>query len=542
MENTASFFFNLIRNYSIPLTFIIFFGTWVALVLLARKPVTSAYTRLNQLLEGDLVWRGRRIPRLSLLLVLTGVSYFLLIITLNLLHFLSFQLGLYDFGDYGHMLWRVATFKSPEIAFLQVPHWLGDHFQPILYLFIPFVRLIGPVATMLILEPLAIVLGLIPLSLLCRRYQLSSVITLFLAGGYLLFPGTVNALLFPFHPSTLLPVFFLTLVAAYEYRRWSWYWVSLLLALMLKENCGLYFAFVGLWQIIARRDWRVGVPTLVLSLGWSLVAIGVIIPALRHGPYPNSHLALVLYQDGSLWQTLLHHPQAFLAVFVDSTAKQQLLISQFLFFSLLPLFNVSGFMMAPHLLERFASDNPTRLVQGYHYGIAVVPVLLYSSIVSLHKIRARRPNLLPLISIVLLVSFVTTSLLTSYNQINFTESMKLLRERNTPCIRAGLHKIPRDSSVIAQNGLIPFLSQSAKLSSLNKFRDDFGHFDYVIIDRDVIGDPLNSSEDLRTAYRNIASDGRYGLIYSCDSVAVWKLGAISTAPLSPELTSFLQSN
>jgi len=120
---------------------------------------------------------------------------------------------------------------------------------------------------------------------------------------YVLHPGLWNALLFDFHPVTLGATFLIFTLWLLVRRKQLAALICAVLAMMCKEQIGLSVALLGVYAILfvkrpstspgsardasrlARfrqsRDWPFGLLLIAIGLAWSVIALGVIIPAFQ---------------------------------------------------------------------------------------------------------------------------------------------------------------------------------------------------------------------------------------------------------------------
>ena len=83
---------------------------------------------------------------------------------------------------------------------------------------------------------------------------------------YLCNPVLFLTLGYLFHMECFLPLLVLGLYVCYRRRRPLAYWAVLLLALMVKEDVGLYLAGFALYVAVADGRWRLGLATGTVSL------------------------------------------------------------------------------------------------------------------------------------------------------------------------------------------------------------------------------------------------------------------------------------
>lgn len=236
-----------------------------------------------------------------------AVVYFTLYATLSVLrhrtyHSLGFDLGLYDQAFWNTTQGRVL--ESTMTGAMPTPHsQLGDHFTPIYFAVVPFYFAYPHPETLLIVQTFVIALGAWPIYLLAR-HLLPPGFALLWVGAYFLFVPLAYLNLDDFHETafSIAPLGF----ALYflERGRRLWFVVALLVAFLVKEEMALIGAGFGLYALLGKRDWRLGLGVLVGSLAAFEVIVQVAIPffargasypyiALRYGDVGGSPLGIL---------------------------------------------------------------------------------------------------------------------------------------------------------------------------------------------------------------------------------------------------------
>ena len=184
----------------------------------------------------------------------------------------GFGFANYDFGIYSQAVARLAVDPpNPWLSGRQL-HLFNDHFDPVLFLTVPFARLFPAAKVGLVFESLSVLLALLPLMWLAREGRLS-LRGLWLLGALLSFGvGVTLSVNFPVHPTTWALAPMAWLLAALLLERWRTALVALVLLLACKEE----FPFVGLALapfVFARAPRKVGFAFAGLSLAWGVFAL-----------------------------------------------------------------------------------------------------------------------------------------------------------------------------------------------------------------------------------------------------------------------------
>ena len=180
----------------------------------------------------------------------------------------------YDLGIYTQALARLSLDDpNPWLSARQI-RIFNDHFDPILWLARPLVEVMSPMWAALVAEALIVLLSAVPLLWLHVRGHLDRVSTALLCMLLLLSPSTVDAVMFPIHPTTWSMLPFMLLGLAFHFRKNALLVASLVLLFACKEE----FPYVGIMLAVAlwlRGDRRLAVGVAVLAVVWLAFVIGV---------------------------------------------------------------------------------------------------------------------------------------------------------------------------------------------------------------------------------------------------------------------------
>ncbi len=196
----------------------------------------------------------------------------------------------YDFGIY---VQAIAGFSwhdlNPWLSARGV-HIFNDHFDPILLTAVLFRTFLSPSLAALVTEQAFILASLLPIAWLWSRGRLGGIEALTLCSLLLFSAGTVDAALFPVHPTTwsLFPA--MLLAAAWIGTSDALLLVALVLFFACKEEhvfCGPFLAF----GLLAQGRMRVAATALLMSAAWG-VFVFVLRPGLLGPTVPYLHETL----------------------------------------------------------------------------------------------------------------------------------------------------------------------------------------------------------------------------------------------------------
>jgi Predicted membrane protein (DUF2079) len=180
----------------------------------------------------------------------------------------------YDLGIYTQALARLSLDDpNPWLSARQI-RIFNDHFDPVLWLARPLVEVMSPMWAALVAEAFLVLLSTAPLLWLHVRGRLDRVSTALLCMLLLLSPSTVDAVMFPVHPTTWSMLPFILLGLAFHFRKHALLVASLVLLFACKEE----FPYVGIMLAVAlwlRGDRRLAVGVALLAVAWLAFVIGV---------------------------------------------------------------------------------------------------------------------------------------------------------------------------------------------------------------------------------------------------------------------------
>lgn len=189
----------------------------------------------------------------------------------------SQDMAIYEQAVYNALQGRGLVYSCDIRHSGMVMHRFADHFEPIIYMFIPLYALWQSPVWFLLAQVALPASGALAVALLARRwYPVPQAGTVF-AIAYLLHPGLYSALTFDFHPVVLAaPLLLWALHLALTDRLWAAMGFFLLAMSCQESVAGTAFA-AGVF-LICRSRGRLGIAVAVVALLWGLMAIGYVIP------------------------------------------------------------------------------------------------------------------------------------------------------------------------------------------------------------------------------------------------------------------------
>jgi len=462
---------------------------------------------------------------------------FLYYFLLRLAQYYQLDLAAFDFGIFVQVLYKVSYAQDPASSFMGIPHWLGDHFQPIFYVLAPLGRIIPPAWVLLILEPLSLAGGILALCALARRRVASLLFMSSLALAYSFCIGTYSAQLYAFHPSTLVPPLLLWAWWSFSEKRYIQYWIAFGLALLCKENVGFYLGCYGLWIMLTTRGrerW-IGLATATLGFGWSLLALNVWIPHFRHASFSNFRFSDQLSNEQGV-SSLLTHPSALHDFLFTPVNRVRFVRQLFVSFGVIPPLVALDFLPPyPMLAERILSGNPNHVALIFHYGAPAAAALATMSIWGTSRFQRvterlgwlkKLSHLVPLLAALCMLIGFTFSLRPRYNDRPYPNPISALRRvwraQHDPYYlerRSAAAAVPANASVLAQDGYAAALAERNAIYQLTPTSIP-DRYDYLVLDRDASAWPMTLEAVASLQEQIRANPTQWEILYQGKTVLV----------------------
>jgi uncharacterized membrane protein len=476
--------------------------------------------------------RARRLAlALLAVLILAYVAFFGL---LTVLKHNAFQTTAFDLGNVDQAVWNTRHGRPLAMTNIEgLTNRLGTHVEPILLPISLLYVVWSDPRVLLLLQSLVVGLGAWPVYLIGRRALRQTQWTspavqygmpLLFALVYLLFPALESANTFDFHAVTLVPTFFLFAFYFLETERWGWYALFSILTMSCKEDMPLLVIMLGLYALLVRRRWLVGLATMTLAALWFVVAVGWIMPHFdTRGVSPLANRYAYL-GDGPLEiaVTILTRPGLVLEQLwaAGSLAYLRDLLVPVAFLSLLaPQALLLG--LPPLLINLLSTEGTMHELEGFHYGAPLVAPVVVAAIYGVAWLLRRFPRfrVLPLVAAMVVLA---ASLIYHYGHgytplaADFRGSWPTVTDHHHLGVgMAG--DIPTEASLAALPYPNPHASQRQQLSMIDRVEEGLpaplNDADYVWLDV-TNGWPLHPN-DLRAAVEVLLA-GDYGLEQATD--------------------------
>ena len=405
-------------------------------------------------------WLSRRQGLLALGL---GAIYFLLYTSLSVLRHRSYHSNGFDLALFDQVMWNSVHGRPMESTISQAlatPHsLLGDHFSPVLWLLVPIYAAYPHPETLVVIQTLALAVGAWPIFLLARL-KLGAAYPLLWVVAYYLFLPLAYINLFDFHEVALavapigFALFFL------ERGQRGWFLVSLLVTFLIKEEMPLIGIGFGAYALMGKRDWKLGLAVVGVSLAAFAAIIQLVIPYFGSGrayPYIAGRYGQVGGSPLGVLRTLATDPLRIARALIE---PKKLYFLLGIFGPVIGLSWLAGWaslLLLPTLGYLLLSNYEPQYSFTAQYSAPLIPLVLGTAILGMARMResSRKPLMLALVTSSVLFCWAYGDLPLS-RKFDYTQFQT---DSRYAAFIGQLGVIPANASVSAENGLPSHLSE-----------------------------------------------------------------------------------
>jgi uncharacterized membrane protein len=361
------------------------------------------------------------------------------------------------------VFWNTTQGRIVESTMTQAiatPHsQLGDHFSPIFLALVPFYMLFPHPETLLVIQTLALAIGAWPVYLLARLKLAPGYGVLWVL-VYFLFVPLAYINLYDFHEVALAVAPLGFALYFVERGRPGWFVFFLLVTFLIKEEMALIGAGFGLYVLLGKRNWRLGVPVLLGSIAAFALIVQVAIPYFAGGrnfPYFADRYAAVGGSPLGILRTMITDPIRIVQAVAE---PKKLAYVVALFGPVLGLTAVAGWatvLVVPTLAYTLLSSYLPQFSFTSQYSAPLIPLIIGTSILALSRLPQRfwRWAMTAVVASTLLFSWAYGDLPFSRK---FDSSLFRPETRYTEFVPA-LEQISPDAHVSAENNIGSHLAE-----------------------------------------------------------------------------------
>ena len=423
-------------------------------------------------------------PKINLnqfLLIVLPISLFTLIATVGILRYLTFRSADFDLGLFSQMFenMRQSGLQNTTIERDRLMSHFGVHVSPVFYLMLPLYLLFPSPIMLQLMQAFFVALSIWPLYLLCKHYQMSDKLITVVILLYSLFPALSGSCFQDFHENSILPLFLLFLILAFEKNNTLLIVLFSILTLSIKEDAAIIVGCLALFYVLSNKQRIKASILFVASLFYFFFAVSIL---NRYGDGMLGYMSNFTMNGKNglieIITAILMNP--------GYSILQCFHLSDKLFYILLLLIPLNiglitkkyyrYLLLAPFLLMNLMPDYAAVYTLGFQYHFGITVFLFYILIMNLSEIdslKLKKWAFFSLLAVSLL--FISTSVKTGLKS-----GIEYLSEYDTnQQIRSALASIPTGVSVNASPRFVPFFFQNEEIYPITSLLPT----DYVIFDR-----------------------------------------------------------
>ncbi|HXJ82034.1 MAG TPA: DUF2079 domain-containing protein [Candidatus Methylomirabilis sp.] len=408
-------------------------------------------------------------------LVVGVAAYALIFSFVTVTRHLAFRTHALDLGYYVQLTWNLARSHGPRVSLPDMHAW-GDHFSPIMYLFVPaFWVAPGPVV-LLVGQSLALAAGAVAVFGIASRRLAEEPAAVAFAILYLLNPSLHGINIRDFHAAALAIPLLLAALCFAEGRRPALFVACVVLTLMCREDAALPVMGLGIWLALGRRRWLAGAAIAGGALAVLAIDLRVVIPHFRGEPYTHLWRYSALgHSLGEIAGTVLLKPLRTLNVLLTG-GRLLYLVLMLVPLGFLPLYGAWDLVGAlPALAENLLSSDPVLYNHRTQYQAFVLPFLVLAAVGGYGRLMARGRGRIA--AAFLAIAFALSLALAS-PAMNDLAVARWWPDAEQRAAYAVLARIPPAASVAAQDRYVAHLSLR---SLVTVFPVELDRVDYVVL-------------------------------------------------------------
>lgn len=389
-----------------------------------------------------------------------------------------FQTYAWDLAFFDELIWKVSQGIEPRSSFNNL-HILGDHFQPIIFLFTPLYWIKSDVRLLLIAHAFVASISVLPIYLLSQRLIKHTVLSLAVSLNYLLFTGYQHAVLDGFHQSVLAPFFLGWLYYGLETKKKWLYWFSAFGLLLTKEEYALLLSAIGIMIVFYYKRPKLGTLTFFTGIVSFFFLVYVAIPYFQKGSYTHFGYGELGITPQQVLITSLTQPQKLITLLISPSVKLATVFSTFFSFGFLPL--LSPWHLLPVMQQFIVRFVDTVTVHRWtnlnHYSFPLSPLMTVATIYGLKKLLRKKRSAFWLCCYIVIFSLLQN--LVYHGPINSLFKPQFYETQSWEIdARKLIEQVPPRVTIASQNSLLPHLSERPKFYLLPEIREA----EYVAVD------------------------------------------------------------
>jgi uncharacterized membrane protein len=402
----------------------------------------------------------------------------------------NFGSSAFDLGIFDQAVWHMSRFEAPASSISGFTNILGDHFYPVIALFVPLYWILPRPETLIVAQAVLLAASAVPVFLFARgRLPRGSALALTVA--YCLYWGMQRTMEFDVHEMAFAPLAIATAILALDRRNWTTFWLAATAMVCIKEDLVPFLTGAGVYLVL-QREYRRGAVLIGGSLVAFAVIVGVVVPGFNDAG---------VYNHVSSYGDLLARPWSMPAAMVTPAQKVETAFMWFAPFVLMSFWSPLVILAAPIAAERLLSASPTHWGTIFHYSAPLAPIVAMSAADGIARLArrigaspaapARRRFLTGVAAASIVLSAILPGGLPLWRLFRPAHYAGAGSDQDG---RSLIAMVPDDATVVAQAAIVPHLSQRPVIHMLDADAPDA---DYVLAAERLSPWPAASFDELR---------------------------------------------
>lgn len=444
--------------------------------------------------------------------VFLALVFILFVGGLTSLRYITYNAPGFDFGIFTQMFHSMKTTLLPNTTceLDMLSSHFAVHVSPIYYLILPFYYIFPNPVTLQIAQAVILASGMIPLYLLCKKFKLPNFVTFAIGICFAFYPALSGGCFYDIHENAFLTPLILWLFYFIEKEKlWGILTFSFLI-FMVKEDAPIYVAFIAVYMLFGKKQYKRGSVVLVLSLLYFILVLwllktygqGAKFDRFDNYNYDGSGIVAVI-------KSAIINP-AYIISQCMTQEKLIFILKMLIPLAFLPLINknISKFILVgPFVLVNLMSNYLYQHSIEFQYNFGVIGIFFYLAVSNLESFKPRFQKMFALFCAVSTVFLFSFTMLSKVSLINAYSSDRERIDSINKCIEL----IPKDAAVSASAFIVPHLYDHNILYELPTKHDT----EYVVYDMEVKTEGVSLSD-----YEN----GDYKVLYyDYGTVALFRL-------------------
>jgi len=426
--------------------------------------------------EKDINISGKTVKSLFIIL-----AFFLILFIggLTALRYVTYNAPGFDFGIFTQMFNSMKTTLLPDTTVerdMLLSHF-AIHASPIFYILLPIYYLFPSPVTLQVAQAVVLGSSLFPLYLLCKKFELSNYLTLLIGICFSFYPALIGGCFYDIHENAFLTPLILWLFYFIEKDKFWGIFTFSALIFMVKEDAPVYVAFIAVYMIFGKKQYKKGMGILAFSviyfiaILWLLKTYGQGAMFDRYNNYNFDGSGII-----SVIKTFILNPAY---VISQCMTQDKLIFAMQILIPLgfLPLLNKSYakyILVGPFVLINLMSNYSYQHSIDFQYNFGVIAIFFYLVISNLSGIK---PQLRKIVAVFCVTATVLLFSATMAKKIDYINTYAEQR-KTTQSLNKCVEMIPKDADVSASAFIIPHLYNHETLYELPTKHAT----EYVIVD------------------------------------------------------------